>query len=129
MVRDGLSPTTARGARTTLRMIRRHAERDSLVALSVAALARPPRIERHELEVLTADETRRLLDGTVDDDLGPIYALAPMTGMRPGEISPKLLEVLADLGPVPAADDARTRVPVSGSLTTIAPRARPSAPT
>ena len=61
--------------------------------------------------------------------LAPIYALAPMTGMRPGEISPKLLEVLADLGPVPAADDARTRVAVSGSLTTIAPRARPSAPT
>jgi len=69
MVRRGLSPTTARGARTTLRMILRDAERHGLVARNVAALARPPRVTCHELRVLSADETRQLLDGTVDDDL------------------------------------------------------------
>jgi hypothetical protein len=58
-------------------MILRDAERDGLAARNVAALARPPKMTRHELRVLTADQTRRLLDGTVDDDLGPIYALAP----------------------------------------------------
>jgi integrase len=86
MIRRGLSPTTARGARTTLRMILRDAERDGLVARNVAALARPPKMIRHELRVLTADETRRLLDGTVDDEFGPIYAVAATTGMRQGEI-------------------------------------------
>jgi integrase len=86
MIRRGLSPTTARGARTTLRMILRDAERDGLVVRNVAALARPPRAIRHELRVLTADETRRLLDGTVDDEFGPIYVVAATTGMRLGEV-------------------------------------------
>lgn len=86
MIARGLSPTTARGARTTLRMILRDAERDGIVARNVAALARPPRIERHELRVLTAAETRRLLEGTVDDDFGPLFTLAATTGLRLGEV-------------------------------------------
>ena len=86
MIRRGLSPSTARGARTTLRILFRDAERDGLAARNVAALARPPRVTRHELRVLSADETRRLLDGTVDDEFGPIYALAATTGMRQGEL-------------------------------------------
>lgn len=85
-VRRALSPTTARGARTTLRLILRDAERDGLVVRNVAALARPPRLVRRELSVLSADETRRLLDGTEDDDLGPLFALAALTGMRQGEL-------------------------------------------
>ena len=86
MIGRGLSPTTARGARTTLRMILRDAERDGIVARNVAALARPPRLVRHELRVLTAAETRRLLEGTADDDLGPLFAVAATTGLRQGEI-------------------------------------------
>jgi len=86
MIGRGLSPTTARGARTTLRMILRDAERDGVVARNVAALARPPRLVRHELQVLTADETRRLLDGTAGDDLGPLFTVAAVTGLRQGEI-------------------------------------------
>jgi integrase len=81
-----LSPTTARGARTTLRLVLRDAERDGLVSRNVAALARPPRMERHELAVLTADETRRLLAGTEADALGPLYAVAATTGLRQGEL-------------------------------------------
>lgn len=80
------SPTTARGARGTLRMILRDAERDRLVARNAAALARPPRGVRHELRVLTAVETRRLVDGTAEDALGPLYALAALTGLRQGEV-------------------------------------------
>lgn len=86
MIARGLSPTTAKGARTTLRMMLRDAERDGLVVRNVAALARPPRTERHELQVLTVAETRRFLEGTADDDLGPLFALAAMTGMRQGEV-------------------------------------------
>jgi integrase len=86
MIGRGLSPTTARGARTTLRMILRDAERDGIVARNVAALARPPRLVRHELRVLTAAETRLLLEGTADDDLGPLFAVAATTGLRQGEV-------------------------------------------
>jgi integrase len=81
-----LSPTTARGARTTLRLVLRDAERDGLVTRNVAALARPPRMERHELGVLTADETRRLFTGTEADALGPLYVVAATTGLRQGEL-------------------------------------------
>jgi integrase len=86
MIARRLSPTTARGARTTLRLVLRDAERDGLVSRNVAALARPPRMERHELAVLSADETRRLLDGTEADWLGPLYAVAATTGLRQGEL-------------------------------------------
>jgi integrase len=102
MIRRGLSPTTARGARTTLRMILRDAERDGIVARNVAALARPPRIIRHELRVLTADETRRLLDGTVDDEFGPIYVVAATTGMRQGEVLGLRWQDLELSGPAPS---------------------------
>ena len=80
------SPTTARGARGTLRMILRDAERDGLVVRNAAALARPPRAERHELQILTATDTRRLIDGTTDDAFGPLYTLAALTGLRQGEV-------------------------------------------
>jgi len=86
MLQRGLAPLTARGARGTLRMLLRDAERDGLVVRNAAALARPPRVERHELRVLTAAETRRFLEGTADDALGPLFALAATTGMRQGEI-------------------------------------------
>jgi integrase len=102
IVARGLSPSTARSARTALRMILRDAERDGLVARNAAALARPPRVERHELRVLTADETRRLLDGTADDELGPLYAVAAMTGMRQGEVLGLRWQDVELGGPAPA---------------------------
>jgi len=86
MIARGLSPTTARGARTTLRMILRDAERDGIVARNVAALARPPRLVRRELRVLTVTETRRLIEGTAEDDFGSLFAVAATTGLRQGEL-------------------------------------------
>jgi len=102
MIRRGLSPTTARGARTTLRLILRDAERDGLVARNSAALARPPRIERHELRVLSAEETRRLIDGTAGDELGPLFAVAATTGLRLGEVLGLRRQDLELSGPAPS---------------------------
>src|SRR5207249_1903694 len=53
---------------------------------NVASLARPPRAVHHELRVLSADETRKLLAGTAGDELGPLYAVAATTGLRQGEL-------------------------------------------
>jgi integrase len=86
MLAKGRSPSTARAVRTTLGLVLHDAQRDGLLARNVASLARAPRVERHEMHVLSADETRKLIEGTAEDEFGPLYALAATTGLREGEI-------------------------------------------
>ena len=86
LMATGRSGVTARGARGTLRRALSEAERDGLIMRNVAALSRPPRIERHEIRVLTVDETRRFLAATEADEYGPLFALAATTGLRQGEL-------------------------------------------
>jgi integrase len=86
MMKAGRAGMTARHARATLRRALGDAERDGLISRNVVSLSRPPRIIRPELHVLTADETRRLLEGTEADALGPLYAVAATTGLRQGEL-------------------------------------------
>lgn len=81
----GLSPTTARYARTTLRRALHDAQRDGLLMRNVAALARPPRLVRRELRALTAAEVRRLFEATAGHRFGPLYALLVGSGLRIGE--------------------------------------------
>jgi integrase len=85
LMADGRSPSTARAVRTTLRRALRDAQRDGLVIQNIAALARPPRVERAEMRALTVDETHRLLEATADHPYGPLYALLVSTGLRLGE--------------------------------------------
>jgi integrase len=86
MLERGMAPRTAAGCRTTLRKALGDAQRDGLVHRNVAALARPPRIPGREVEYLTRDELRRLLDICANDALGPIVTLAATTGLRQGEL-------------------------------------------
>lgn len=86
MLERGLSPRTAAGCRTTLRKALSDAQRDGLVHRNVAALARPPRIPGREVEYLTRDELRHLLDSLGDDPMGPLVTVAAMTGLRSGEL-------------------------------------------
>jgi len=82
----GLSPQTVRSARSSLRRALQDAHRDGLVTRNVASLARPPRLERRELGALSPDEVRRLLAETVDDAMGPLWAVAVGSGLRRGEL-------------------------------------------
>lgn len=86
IVAGGRSGLTARHARATLRRALADAERDGIVSRNVASLSRPPRVERKAIRVLSADETRKLLEGIDDDPDGPLIALAATTGLRQGEI-------------------------------------------
>jgi integrase len=85
MVRSGLTARTAGMARKVLRLALRQAIRDGLVTRNVAAEARPPRVEPFQARTLTADEARRLIDTSTDDELGPLWAVLIATGLRQGE--------------------------------------------
>ena len=86
ILKKGRSASTARAVRTTLGQVLHDAQRDGLIARNVASLARPPRAERHELQILTAEETHRMIEGSADDRLGPLFCLAATTGLRLGEL-------------------------------------------
>lgn len=84
--RRPLSPLTVRHIRATLRRALKAAERDGLVARNAAADAAPPYVPHRPVSYLSASDVGRLLDGTRDDPLGPLYALAVTTGLRRGEL-------------------------------------------
>jgi integrase len=81
-----LSPTTVPYARGVLRRALNDGMREGVVNRNVAALARPPRVASREMRALSPAEASRLLSGTVDDPLGPLYAVALGTGCRLGEL-------------------------------------------
>ena len=82
----GVSPTTVRHIRTTLRRALADAVRDGLAGRNAAADARPPYAPGRPITYLSAADLRRLLEATRDDEFGPIYALAATTGLRLGEL-------------------------------------------
>jgi integrase len=84
--RRSLSPLTVRHIRATLRRALNAAERSGLVARNAAADAAPPYVPHRPVSYLSAADVRRLLDGTREDPLGPLYALAVTTGLRLGEL-------------------------------------------
>lgn len=84
--RRPLSPLTVRHIRATLRRALKAAERDGLVARNAASDAAAPYVPHRPVSYLGAADVGRLLSGTRDDPLGPLYALAVTTGLRRGEL-------------------------------------------
>lgn len=83
---NGLSPTTIRGIRATLRAALHQAERWGLLTSNAAALATPPRIERERKIPLTPEQAEQLLNHVRGHRLEALYILALTTGMRQGEL-------------------------------------------
>jgi integrase len=98
MVARGLSPSTARHARSILRRALNDAMREGLLNRNVAALARPPRAPRREMRALSPSEASRLLSATADEPAGPLYAMAIATGCRLGELLGLSWDDVADDG-------------------------------
>jgi integrase len=63
-----------------------HAAQWGLVQQNVATLVDPPKVASEEVEILTNDQVKAVLEGVKDSALFPIVAIALCTGMRRGEI-------------------------------------------
>ncbi len=82
----GLSPQSVRHLHAVLHRALEQAARWSLVHRNVADLVTPPRVQRHEMRTLDAEEARRLLEAARGDRFEALYVLALTTGMRLGEL-------------------------------------------
>jgi integrase len=83
---SGLSPRRVRYIHVTVRKALKDAVRLQLLARNVADAAIPPRQFKSEIDPLTQDQMRSLLEATKGDRLEALYVLAITTGMRQGEL-------------------------------------------
>lgn len=82
---SGLSAQTVRHIRTVLRTALGQAERWGYVGRNAAALADPPRVVRHEVQPLSAEQARTLLAHVRGDRFEALYTVALALGLRQGE--------------------------------------------
>jgi len=83
---SGLSPRRVQYLHAVLRRALVTAERWGLVARNVAKLVDAPRVPRHEIEPLTPEQARRLIEAAAKDRLRALYVTALGTGLRQGEL-------------------------------------------
>src|SRR5215210_3537053 len=82
----GLSARRVRYIHVTIRKALKDAVRLQLLSRNVADAAIPPRPAKSEIQPLTQDQMRSLLDAAKGDKLEALYVLAITTGMRQGEL-------------------------------------------
>jgi integrase len=82
---DGASARNIRYARTVLRAALNQARKWQMVTDNVAALVEPPRHQAKEIQPLTPEEARTLLDATKAHRLGGLISVATAIGLRIGE--------------------------------------------
>ena len=82
----GLSARRVRYVHVTIRKALKDAVRLQLLSKNVADAAIPPRQTKTEIEPLTQDQMRGLLDAARGDKLEALYVLTVTTGMRQGEL-------------------------------------------
>jgi integrase len=85
-VDSGLSGSTVHKMHDILRRGLAQAVKWHLVPRNVAEAATPPRPTPKEMQALSVDEARRLLEAAGEDRLEALYVLAIHTGMRQGEL-------------------------------------------
>jgi len=85
-LKEGLSPTTVNAMQMVLHKALSDAVKLGLLARNVCEMVSPPRKSRKEMQVLTADQARQLLDAATDHPDEALFALALATGMRRGEL-------------------------------------------
>jgi integrase len=84
MIRSGLAAGTVHHAHRTLRASLSEAVKRKHVALNVAMVAKPPRLDDEEIEPLTIEEARRLLAVASKQRNAARWAVALTLGLRQG---------------------------------------------
>ena len=82
----GLSPSTRRMARATLRRALRFAEQDGILTRNVAAIAEGPKMNHREGRSLTPEQAKIFLAAVRGHRLEAAYVFALSLGLRRGEI-------------------------------------------
>jgi integrase len=82
----GLSPRTVTYIRAVLRIALSQAVLDGAVERNAAALTKPPKQERHEVQPLTLPELKTFLGVTRGDRDEALFLAAAALGMRKGEL-------------------------------------------
>jgi integrase len=83
---SGRAPSTVHKLHVVLHKALKAAVADGLIPRNAAAGLKLPRITREEIDPLTEEEARRLLETASGDRLEALYVLALNTGMRQGEL-------------------------------------------
>lgn len=83
---QGLSAATVRQVHAVLRKALADAVRWDQLARNVAALVKPPRVQRRDMVTLDPGQARAFLDAARGERLEALYVLALTTGMRRGEL-------------------------------------------
>jgi len=81
----GLSPQTVQHLRAILRAALSDAVKWGLVPRNVATLVDGPRVPHHDIQPLSPDEARRLVEAVAPYRLGALFSVALAVGLRQGE--------------------------------------------
>ena len=81
----GATPRNIRYARTVLRAALNQARKWQMVHENVAALVEPPRHQTKQIQPLTPEQARTLLDAVKEHRLGALISVATALGLRLGE--------------------------------------------
>lgn len=82
----GVGGATRQKVHIALRSALQTAASEGLIAINPCTKVRRPRHKEAEMQVLTADQTWRLLEAAAGDPLEALYVLAALDGLRMGEL-------------------------------------------
>ncbi len=82
----GLSPRTVQIIHTVLRKALQQAVRDDVLPRNVCDAVTAPRQTKKEMQPLTPEQAKRLLENVHEDRLRALYILAVTAGLREGEL-------------------------------------------
>jgi integrase len=83
---SGLSPRTVQIIHTVLRKALQQAVRDDVLPRNVCDAVTAPRQTKKEMQPLTPEQAKRLLENVREDRLRALYVLAITAGLREGEL-------------------------------------------
>jgi integrase len=82
----GLSPRTVQYVHVTLHKALKQAIMDGLIPRNATEAVKPPQVRREEMQPLSPEQVKVLLEAARDERLEALYVLAVTTGLRQGEL-------------------------------------------